>query len=137
MVVNVESLDDTTARLQIQVTALDQRVGDLEAGGGGGSNVTGILWCGKLFQGQFSEHVYNEINTFFCVVDLTERVEALEDVTSQMNGEISEIQDDVTTLDERVSDLESGGDGSNNTGISYVFFRFVPGKFTLNYFPHF
>ena len=38
----MESLGDTTAGLQIEVTILDQRIENLEAGGGG-TNVTGML----------------------------------------------------------------------------------------------
>ena len=39
---NVESLEDMTAGIQIELTVLDQRVENHEAGGGG-ANVTGML----------------------------------------------------------------------------------------------
>ena len=42
----------------------------------------------------------------FVFLDLTERVEFLEDVTLQMSGAISQLEDDITGLDQRVTDVE-------------------------------
>ena len=44
LVMNVDSLEDTTAGLQIEVTVLDQRVKNLEAGGGGAN----VVFCINL-----------------------------------------------------------------------------------------
>ena len=57
-------------------------------------------------------------------VDLTERVETLEGVTSQLSDatsaqseRISNTEEDVLSLDQRVEDLESGGGTDNLTGM--------------------
>ena len=48
---------------------------------------------------------------------LAGQVDDLEDVTSEMSGDIMELQDDVTSLDERVGELEAGSGHDNNTSI--------------------
>ena len=48
---------------------------------------------------------------------LAGQVDDLEDETSEMSGDIMELQDDVTSLDERVGELEAGSGHDNKTSI--------------------
>ena len=72
----MESLEDTTAGLEIEVTFLDQRVENLEAGSSG-ANVTGIL-CSLLW---WQAYNIKKCHLTLLFLDLTERVDDLEDVT--------------------------------------------------------
>ena len=60
----------------------------------------------------------NTINTITYSAAVVSDLEALEDSTTTLQFQVSNLEDDVQVLDQRVADLESsGGGGANVTGI--------------------
>ena len=66
------------------------------------------------------------------------RLDHLELITSEMSADITELEDDIIGLDQRVEDLESGGGSCscNVTGYFMIIVTFVtPGRNTFASFP--
>ena len=121
--VKIHSYSTQVSSLEENVAGLDQRGSDLEAGGRGSVNVTGR----NIYLVQFYKAVVATFDMISTFSDLTERVEALESVTSQLSdatiaqdGRISATEDDISRLDTRVDDLESSSGNGTAGGLYYA-----------------